>query len=176
MVKLYWLRLQWPLNCFQLTLQPLLHSQFFEWLLGLKFTSDSKNILNGVSQSFVSGIDRVQNCLWSCGSMTYFTLCNLFPLGQTLCVHYYPIAISMVNWQTFTFRTFHAISMESNHSCFPNVMQKFHLAAFPPRTATLWDRLLCYLEYYNLNLFRSKVNCYLSYYLIHHSFKNNPLL
>lgn len=68
----------------------------------------------------------------------------------------------------FTARTRHATHIAENHPQSPHIPLarcKFHSSSFFPRTTALWNRRPrgCFPDHYNLNLFSSRVDRYLSY-------------
>lgn len=63
--------------------------------------------------------------------------------------------------QTFTVRMRHATYIIANHPY--SIGEKLHLSSFFPRTTALRNRLPtgCFLDHYNFNLFKARVNNYL---------------
>lgn len=125
-------------------------------------------------QSLISSLDRVQNrlcCLL--GDYIYYPK-NCSPMDEMPLAYCYShgkcsnkLLCLVPPIQTFATKTCLAKSTGLNNSNPWHILlvkRLFHSKSFLLRTATFWKWLQrgCLPEHYNLNLFKSRVNCYLS--------------
>ena len=136
------------------------------------------HIWAGASRTSLKSLDGVQKRLrWLVGDELFSTL---QPLSQrrdvaslALLYRYFhgecseELQAMVPPVKVFPRNTRLASSVKTNHRYFldiPFINRQFHAASFFPRTAQLWNELpfSCFPVSYNLNLFKSRINRYLS--------------
>lgn len=130
------------------------------------------------TESWHFNLDKFHDCF--CGLVRDELFSTLQPLSHrhhvtrlSLFYHYLHTTCSEERhslvqlFQVFTKSTPYGMTTELNHHYFhhiPFIRGEFPSNSFSPRTANLWNRLLggYFSEHNNVNLFKSKVNQYLS--------------
>ena len=133
------------------------------------------HIWAGACKSSLSSLDRVQRRLrWLIGEELFNTLQPLSHrrdvASLSLFYRYFHGRCSeelhslVPALRSFPVRTRFAVTAHPYHVDVPSSRTMFHANSFFPRTAAIWNSLplYCFPENYNLGLFKSKVNKYLS--------------